>query len=432
MARSRNFGRSNCERKKSIRKKEIKTKHRKPSYDVRTGLVEAGPVEALTLMVEQEVTKHDVKTYWQKELYKAFYMIKKTGSKYKRSFFRNTVKLLNDIGFDMTQSAAIIIVRNIALHSEEIIRPVHRWTAKVLNYDRSPQLLIDLAHHCFGIYDVPPFLKNVWGYETRHLAREWYVQVSRGVSLRELERTPIQVTKKVARALQEAPELSQINASFRWAEIKALGASTELTDALMRTNLGSAWRRFDNYWKSVVKWCVVRNAGPMQVGQIIDWLSYYKNQEEPISLKKRTLVSVMRAVEEWHVQFRYVRNWNYEKLKWDGCAVADWSFAQEDESSIKMFNVVQLCSSDELQQESLRMHHCVATYAQRAHRGDCAIFSLRSEENGVPAPRPLATIELWPKSRKVVQVRSLQNQRPDHESMQIVNKWAALHGFSVR
>lgn len=82
-------------------------------------------------------------------------------------------------------------------------------------------------------------------------------------------------------------------------------------------------------------------------------------------------------------------------------------------------------SSNELVAESLELHHCVRTYAERVSKGETEIFFVRRKKE---KDKPFITVEL--KANKVIQARAKYNERPSDEVIEFINEWADKNEFT--
>ena len=76
------------------------------------------------------------------------------------------------------------------------------------------------------------------------------------------------------------------------------------------------------------------------------------------------------------------------------------------------------------------MRHCVSSYAASCRSGHCAIFSLRRSAG--PDWERLATIEVSPVFRSVVQVRGRFNVAAGPLEQHLIRTWAAHAGLRLR
>ena len=92
----------------------------------------------------------------------------------------------------------------------------------------------------------------------------------------------------------------------------------------------------------------------------------------------------------------------------------DWEYV---DAASATWSFVELTSGEELVEEGLHMHHCVASYANRCGYGYSAIVSLRRD--GVRQ----VTIEISPAAMKLVQVRGAHNEHPTQEARAAIVQW---------
>ena len=84
------------------------------------------------------------------------------------------------------------------------------------------------------------------------------------------------------------------------------------------------------------------------------------------------------------------------------------------------FVVRPIASIVELQEEGIKMHHCVATYSQKLISGNCYIFTIRLAKS---PDEPIATLELNKKLNKIVQLRGKYNAVVSDEIEAFCNHW---------
>ncbi|MEX3011322.1 PcfJ domain-containing protein [Hoeflea sp. TYP-13] len=91
------------------------------------------------------------------------------------------------------------------------------------------------------------------------------------------------------------------------------------------------------------------------------------------------------------------------------------------------FQVVPLCTPEELEQEGRRMNHCVGTYAAKVARGECLIYSIRK------GAKSLGTVEVLPHwsidgNPYVAQLRGPRNEDAGDMIRSVVKKWLSRQG----
>jgi hypothetical protein len=91
------------------------------------------------------------------------------------------------------------------------------------------------------------------------------------------------------------------------------------------------------------------------------------------------------------------------------------------------WQIIELCSLAALREEGLAMNHCVAGYTRRCKQGSSAIFSLRhieTDAEGNARSVSYATIEVHPRSRKIVQLCAFRNRLVNNSVHRLIQTWA--------
>lgn len=94
--------------------------------------------------------------------------------------------------------------------------------------------------------------------------------------------------------------------------------------------------------------------------------------------------------------------------------VKKFTFASET------FVVRAIASIEELKEEGIKMHHCVATYCQKLISGNCYIFTVRNINE---PDEPIATLELNKALNKIVQLRGKRNAVVSDDIESFCNYW---------
>ena len=292
-----------------------------------------------------------------------------------------------------------------------------------------------LAHHLICNYKVPAFLASVW-YATDAAAdkkRGWFVAHSRGASFRSLD-LPIMLTRKMEHIFLTSQDHLPIEHAIRRAELLALGATAEFVRAIMSTPLATDLRH-SRFWRTV--WIfLIANAGdvePMQIGPLIDYIQAVRHDrpqdgmmefgspQPAFSMKGRTAQSMLRMMREWHkslgagsASLSWVRSpfepMLVEELNPDGSEIS------------RRWQMMELINSAQLRREGVALHHCVASYADRCHRGISSIWSLRFWQ--AEKIHHVLTVEVDPKRRAVIQARGRANRAASGRPLRLLQDWA--------
>ncbi|MEW4568277.1 PcfJ domain-containing protein [Tautonia sp. JC769] len=321
------------------------------------------------------------------------------------------------------------------------LRPLEEWEPRG---ERARGVFSSLAHHLLANYPVPAVLHAAWFEEAGYWAyrqQHWFHHVGMGRSLRSAG-FPIALTRRMAHEFSNAPAHVEVGFALRWAEVRGLGGSEALANAVASTRLK---REFlgQEFWRSLIH--LLLNARGLELGQITPIVEYLYHQKfaqrtviigedtelsiDPprpdLSIKGCTAASLVRRAREWEAERRPegpVRR----RFAWDRSGIREF---QGDRTEGKAWTIRELLDSDDLAAEGKAMKHCVATYTEFCVKRRSTIWSLGLE--GPDGRRRLATIEVDPSTKTVVQASMKCNEEPDEPCRSIVREWASREGLTV-
>lgn len=317
------------------------------------------------------------------------------------------------------------------------IRPEEDYRPKSYNLGRQ---VIGLIDHLFGIYPAPAFLYQpvlherglmlVYGWSTveytlkeRKLHSEWLLTVLKGESI--AKKLKGVLTKKEAHWFLKAPEQNTVNQNLFWAKCAAAGIPETMcqfltehlwspeNERLMGDRLPDILRFYATF-QSNLRGYALRN--------ITDFVrDVIRNRS--FSFKGRTYGSMAKLSYDWH---RTGFNGAVEhRQNWRPLFTSLWE--------IEMFGLnvraIELTNNRMLGEEGRKQRHCVFTYTHGCVQGYERIVSMRF--SGPCREVSRLTIEIWPKSKTVVQVRGFANREPTEEEMKVVRRWAGDHGLTL-
>ena len=79
-----------------------------------------------------------------------------------------------------------------------------------------------------------------------------------------------------------------------------------------------------------------------------------------------------------------------------------------------------IASIEELKEEGIKMHHCVATYGNKVVAEKCYIFTVRNINE---PDEPLATLELSQNKKRIIQLRGKHNAVVSDDIEAFCNYW---------
>jgi len=311
------------------------------------------------------------------------------------------------------------------------LRPPEEWAQGTRNTGRA---LASLTRHLVARWPVPAVLDGAWtSGEARQ--RAWWLHVASGQNLRTAEGLPFPLTKRAAHEALLAPEQVGLLGALRWGQVLSLGGTPRLARALLGTRLGRVVGEHEVFWETVIRWLVGHPLlDPAHLGPIVDFLHAQKfvvpagataAPQPGLTMRDRQPRALLAQVTAWHQRLARARRWVGRDatvpLTWGRTlALDDWKHLGAD--GRVAHTVVALLSVDDLVVEGERLEHCVASYAWSCARGTASIWSLRRPEK--EGFTPLLTIEVDPRTRRVVQARRKRNAFPDAATTSLLQRWA--------
>ena len=340
------------------------------------------------------------------------------------------------VGSRHTQVDALL---NFASHAPGFVRPAATWDGC---RGSRHAVVASLAQHLLARHSVPRFLCSVWfgGQDAdAQVKRGWFIAHGAGSRFRALD-LPMSMTRKMESIFSSSPDHLSVEWAMRRAELLGLGASEQLMNAVLLTRLGSNLDHGD-FYRTLSRFLVrfQDELDPAMVGPIVDFIHHARHERvrldgpdgvvflEPpyaeLSLKGRTLASLLRMVADWHRSLGRGRGGG---LQWARSATRPLFYEERPLDANKRpirWELVELASSAELQREGRALQHCVASYDRMCHRGISQIWSLRRKSLG-DGPRSVVTVEVDPRCSAVVQARGFGNRSAKGVELQLIQWWA--------
>ena len=279
------------------------------------------------------------------------------------------------------------------------------------------------------------------------LHQRWFIHVAQGQNIRTAAGLPVAITKKQAHHFLQAPDDFDIMSGFRWAQISDLGGSERLVRSVLTTRVATDFRN-DEFWMSVFRWFI---ANPLldsvHHAPMIDYLHDQRfvasvpnpNAHLPgrprllapqpnLTMKGRNPATVLRAVADWHR--RLGRSRSRKAIAWAPSGMPAFRFEEGEGHNLRVYTIMELLSSGELEDEGRAMSHCVASYAGSCAAGHASIWVLKVVD-AFDCETRLLTLEVWNASRQIVQARRKCNKEAGAKEVSILSRWASVGGPSV-
>ena len=334
-------------------------------------------------------------------------------------------------------------MRQLDKHQDAWVRPIDKWKVK----GKSPRTQFrSLVRHLLMKYDVPQFLMDAFMEETEHtrnIAIRLLIHVGQGGSLYKAVKPisiglrhwkeavlPVPLTKKMCKAFLRKTSDHGLVSAIRHSQVETYGGSPRIARALCQgTRMGEEITHLETFWDHVIQWlCQQPMLNPHEVGPITDWVARQRADNTTFSMKGRTGVSVLRAVEEWHGNLAKLKN--HRQVVFKPCGIPPGKYERKINLKgggfhMEEWTMVELLSSRELHAEGSKMGHCVFSYSRDIINGRCSIWSLRTD--GV---RQL-TIEVMNQNKRIVQIAGRYNRQATDLEMRYVKAWAQKAALDI-
>jgi len=319
------------------------------------------------------------------------------------------------------------VIYQVARFNSFIVRDIETWKRNSHNAEKQ---LKSIIKHCFVKYEVPAFMYGAWlDNNNKHIG--WFIDLGRGQSVKSLSKVPVRLTKKGAHQFLQAPAGFTIEMALRRAQALAFGTDELVAERIACSSLSRNDFQHEPFWETVIQFFMKQTMFDFnKMGEIFDYLSDCIHNNADYSIKGRTITSLTRQSDEWHVEQAIHNASMVEMFTWTPTLDSSYIAEKKEAKELKKYRLFELCSSKELIIEGRKMNHCVASYARSCCVKVTSIFSLRciSISKGQEI---LATIELDIKSQTIVQAKARFNEPITAVAKKIMNDWATHHDLKI-
>lgn len=320
------------------------------------------------------------------------------------------------------------------------VRPIQEWKPDGKAADRQMRSLVK---YLLVQFPLPEFLYSVFtgGFVGDAVAVKVFVHLAQGGSLHKATKgvapiLPVPLTKRMCHLFMQSTTKLNFVSAVRHAQVETYGGERRTAEAICRARQTGRDTLTGNeeFWATVIQWtCNQGMLAPSQIPHIYDWIEHARNEalraRTLFSMKGRTAVSVVRAMDEWHGQLaldRRVHGCVFEPSGLDGGSYERKArICPGSPEHIEQWTIREILTSRELAEEGRRLHHCVATYGRDIENKRCSMWSLQ-----VDGTRTL-TIEVITRRRSVVQVAGRWNRNPTALELNFVRRWVATNNLTM-
>ncbi|HLP81376.1 MAG TPA: PcfJ domain-containing protein [Nitrosomonas sp.] len=304
---------------------------------------------------------------------------------------------------------------------EYFIRDPKEWNNTSYNSSRQ---FVNFLRYVFCKYPVPAFLFQVFDplvsstvYAYKSTLQYWLITIGAGGSLRKLAKGIF--TAQEAHWFLKA-DLPTPHEAAWWAKCKAAGWPLKHTILFIRR---AAVFHFvanslsNDFWNRTILFFTkyIHEIDGDTFGELLD---YTRMQPLTFSFQGRTLGSMIRLSNEWHLHTK--ADGKAIGHKWIPMDVPYWK--HYDKQAGVLWEVIQLTTGKELAYESKVQHHCVWGYTSLCVNNRARIFTLHSTDQRGDVRKHI-TIEVHPESRRVVQQRGKFNRACTPAESTVIHHW---------
>lgn len=307
----------------------------------------------------------------------------------------------------------------------------------------------DLVSHLYAQHALPEFLFGVWfpaDLDELEFSTRVFRHIAAGHSVRTLP-IGLPFSRRMSHFFLLAPPRLTVRQALRWGQVRGMGGSERLADAVAASVLG---RKVSDepFWASVIGWLMKNPIEPSHIGTVIryldnqrfgtgnpdryirDYRGRIRRESMPaaqpgLTMRGRTPRSLLRDVR------RFVRSEELygrgSEFVWAESGISPFDY---QDAKGRRWTIAELLGNGALVQEGQCMNHCVGGYAEDCVRGDSTIWSMC--EQTINGSKHVLTLEVDPLTREIVEARGFANRLPTPREMDVLRKWGQSAGLDLR
>lgn len=295
-------------------------------------------------------------------------------------------------------------------------------------------LFRSLCEHLLAKYPMPAFLWSAFFEEDASSFTRFVAHVAKGGSVYDGVKEgliPIPFTRKMCHELMDTPADVTFFRALRRTEVRSLGGDARFFSTWMQTQAGRRLhtKEAEAFWVTVIEWFAKNPMiDPNQVSPLVDFIIFRRNQDAGFSMKGRTPLALIKAMEEWHGNLAKEKAIHGTSFKPSGFKPFELEKGRRDSSGNyihEVWKVDEVLSSKALAEEGRVLSHCVYSYAWSIEKGATSIWSMTNDGQRV------LTIEVRNDTRRIVQARGKYNRQSTSQEFAILNQWAGSNNLEI-
>ena len=317
------------------------------------------------------------------------------------------------------------------IHGLERQRDIADWSPRGKGRDAQ---FNSLAEYLLAKYPMPQFLWSAFWEPDVEILKPIVIHIARGGSLAKLCQTgefPLPLTKKQCHAFLQTNSDYTFMSALRAVQIRTYEGSQALLRVWMNRYIGRRLQSKENevFWDSVLSFlCKNPMLDMAQVGPLIDYILYRRDQDLTFSMKGRSVLAMIRGMNEWHGDLARKRIYKEHNYTPSGFKEGCWGTKNKDRFGNSIENrwfIEEILTIKDLLAEGRAHHHCVYSYSQSIDSGHSSIWSMTC--NG----EKVITIEVRKSSNAIVQARGKYNRDTTAQEFRVLQAWASENGLVI-
>lgn len=312
----------------------------------------------------------------------------------------------------------------------DLVRPVAEWKPKGKG---KQTLLASLASHVLAEYSIPKFLWNSFWEEDWASISVAISAIAKGKSFAKLCKEgsfPVPLNKKQCHQLLQSSASDGFISAVRRVQIQTHGGEPRLHSIWMKETVGQrvCGQEQEAFWDTVIAWfCKHPMLDPSQIKPLIDFIGNRHEIDETFSMKGRSPMAMIRAMEVWHEELHKQKIFRQHNYSPSGFRSGQWEYKVRTKTGHqhKEWKIKEILTSKELHEEGKAHSHCVASYGRSISNGLTSIWSMTC--NG----ERMITIEVRNSSKRIVQARGRYNRVTTNEEFKIISSWAQENNLDI-
>jgi hypothetical protein len=242
---------------------------------------------------------------------------------------------------------------------------------------------------------------------------------------------PVPLTRKQCHELLNSPSEMSFMLALRLQQAKAHGGELPLAKAWAASGPGSTLGSAvdEAFWDTVISFFA---KNPMldreRIGPLVDFINYRRAEEVGFSMKGRSPLALLKAMEEWHGTLYRAKVTGEGEYIPSGFSPyqAEINHRQRSGNYFReVWALSEILNGKDLAAEGRALSHCAYSYTRSIESKRTSIWSMTLDGAKV------VTVEVRNSERRVVQARGRCNRAVTMDEFRHLNAWASKNSLVI-